>query len=86
MDSDPAGSFACIIFVVWIVSIIVAGAIGDRREATYSAVALGVLLGPLGVLITALAIDGRAKCPHCGTRRERGFSVCPACRREVAAA
>jgi hypothetical protein len=53
--------------------------IGRQKCAGNHGVLLGLLFGPIGVLITAL-IDRRPNCPECGTKLNGKPSICPACK------
>ena len=69
--------------VAWIFVFGVLGwLVGARKDSETFGAILGVLLGPLGVLIAAL-IDNRPMCQQCGTRLNASPKICPGCREAV---
>jgi hypothetical protein len=57
--------------LIWLVCPFAGGAIAARREATITGLLLGLMFGPLGVLLALLA-DNRKKYPHCKSRIAKG--------------
>ena len=53
-------------------------AIGAKKDAVKQVFVLGLLLGPIGLVIAAL-IDGRSPCPTCGTNLNGHPTLCPSC-------
>lgn len=53
--------------------------IGAQKDSAGAGFILGLLLGPIGILITALAIDQRQKCPACGDRINTAAAKCRSC-------
>ena len=67
-----------IIVGFWIVCGIVGAIIGSAKNAGPAGFALGLLLGPLGV-IAAFILDNRRKCPQCKGRVDDGAQICQHC-------
>lgn len=57
--------------------------VGSQKNAPVTGFFLGLLLGPLGVLLAWL-IDQRDQCGRCGGRLNGTPSVCPHCHATVA--
>jgi hypothetical protein len=57
--------------------------VGSQREAGTAGFILGLLLGPIGILITAIALDGRQKCPYCLEHVNLKAQLCPKCHSEL---
>ena len=67
------------LFLIWVVSIFLAAAIGGRKDAAGTGLVLGIFLGPLGVLL-ALVIQGdRKACPYCKELINKAAVKCPRC-------
>jgi hypothetical protein len=72
------------LLILWIlINIIVGYAIGARKNEVGSAIALSILLGPLGWLIAALSEGRFRKCPFCAERMQPTAIVCPHCQRDL---
>lgn len=54
MRVDDLGAFA----VIWVASVIAAALIADRHGKTVAGILLGLLLGPLGLLVVLLITGG----------------------------
>ncbi|MFA5056471.1 MAG: zinc ribbon domain-containing protein [Opitutaceae bacterium] len=57
--------------------------VADRKNMGPVGAILGVLLGPVGVLIAAVALDARQQCPKCRERINEGATICPHCKAEL---
>lgn len=66
---------SCIIFGV------LGAIVGSRREKGVMGFYLGLLLGPIGVIV-AFALDGRQSCVKCNSRLNGKPAVCPHCGQE----
>ena len=66
--------------VSWITAIAISTLVGLEKNAGPLGFIAGFLFGPMGILVAALAIDGRMKCPSCLERVNAGAKVCAACR------
>lgn len=69
---------------VLVVSSIVCGVIGGyigstKGEAIYGVV-LGILFGPLGILLAFVSRGNRTQCEACRSWLDPGASICPHCR------
>src|SRR5262245_22635080 len=74
-----------VVFGVWLTCGFLGALIGARNSSPVTGALCGFLFGPLGVIL-AFAADGRAKCPHCKSRVEKGAAICPGCRSPLAKA
>ncbi|MEX2650319.1 MAG: hypothetical protein WD673_15020 [Alphaproteobacteria bacterium] len=83
--------------LVWIVSAFVAAAIhGGRGHSWFAGFVVGLIFGPLGVVLALLSrrtgaaiadearAQGRVPCPHCAEFIMRAAKVCPHCGRDPA--
>lgn len=64
-----------------LVSALIGGLIGNRRERGLAGAFLGFFLGPLGWII-ALLLDYKYQCPFCKGGVPKGSRVCKNCGRE----
>jgi len=69
-----------VIFCLALVCGIVGWFVGAPKKAEKPGMLLGFLLGPIGILIVAVAFDQREKCPACKTPINDGATICPACK------
>lgn len=67
------------IAVFWFFNLAVCVHVGQRRNAAGQCFFVGLLFGPLGLLL-ALAMDYREDCPACYTRLNGPVHFCPGCR------
>lgn len=70
--------------VIWVLCGIAGSMIGARKGLGCEGFALGVLLGPIGLLIAALMQGDRRPCPFCRELVRDGAAVCPHCHRDLA--
>ena len=66
------------ILLLWFASGIAGACAGMRRNAEVPGFALGILLGPVGV-IAALGLDQRPQCPRCAARLDGRGKICQHC-------
>jgi hypothetical protein len=79
---DPG--FIIFWLVFWaIVGSIVGYLIGKRKNDASGGLVLGLLLGPIGWLITAVSTGNLRKCPFCSEDIKPDAKVCRYCGREV---
>ena len=80
MDSPVALIFA------WAWCAVLAAVAAEQKQATGRGLVLGLLFGPLGVVV-ACFIDARPNCPRCGGRinssREEQYPICQHCGTEL---
>ena len=69
--------------IVWIVCGIVAAMIGSGKGATGSGFFLGLILGPLGILIAIFMKGNRRKCPSCHEVIDPTAMKCPKCQADL---
>ena len=69
---------------LWLVSLLGCIAIGVRKGSPIGAAVLGLVLGPLGLLLVALSgAANRRPCPLCGESVLRLAVVCCHCGRDI---
>jgi hypothetical protein len=56
----------------------IGGWIGNRKHAGGAGFLLGLLLGPIGVVVAAM-LDNRLRCPKCANRIDDQIKLCPVC-------
>jgi len=71
------------IIIFWLLCGIVGAMIGSNKGEGGLGFFLGLLLGPIGVLIVALSRGNRRKCPFCVELVNNKAIVCPHCQREI---
>jgi hypothetical protein len=69
--------------LLWTVSIILAGLIGARKDATGLGIITGIILGPVGVLIMLATRGNLVSCPFCKEWIRYGALACSHCAREL---
>jgi hypothetical protein len=62
---------------------IVAAMIGSRKGVGRAGFSVGILLGPIGILIAIFMEGNRKECPYCKELIHKDARVCPHCQREV---
>jgi hypothetical protein len=76
---DPAVVIFVIVLAATLCAVIARAK--ERGAATWFLV--GVLLGPIGVIVALLVPSARVECPHCRERIRPAASVCPHCRSQL---
>ena len=71
------------LFILWIVGFIVAMAISVPRGNAIIGFLLGLLLGPIAILVVLFIPDSRPRCMHCHRVVERDDIICPYCKKET---
>jgi hypothetical protein len=71
-------------FLWWIVCIIVGAVIGQFHGNRFRGFLLGLVLGPIGVIVELLAGAYRRPCPVCKKQIWKSAHECPHCHRDVA--
>ena len=64
--------------ILCICSVAICGAIGKSRQLLEIGIWLGILLGPIGIVVI-LCLDGRPKCPRCANRMDPAATLCTNC-------
>jgi len=71
-------------FVIWLVSVVASAVIGSRKGNPIGATFLGLVLGPIGLIIVLLSGSANRKpCPYCAELIMKKAIVCPHCKREL---
>jgi hypothetical protein len=68
-----------VIVAGWLACGLLGHIVGAQKEAGTTGTVLGLLFGPLGVIVAGF-IDARPICPTCGTRLNGQPTLCPACK------
>lgn len=77
--TNVSASYLGYVFSWGLIGLLVGWLAGERRGDRYTGAALGVLLGPIGWLITLCGDDKREKCPECGGVLAPGARRCMHC-------
>ena len=73
-----------LLLVIWIASVLAAAVIATRKGNPIGGTFLGIVLGPIGLLIVLLSGSAnRVACPFCAEKILKKATVCPHCQREV---
>ena len=75
-----------IVFWVVVVNPLVGYAIGERKGNVATGIILGLLLGPVGWLVTAMCFSNLRKCPFCSEESQAGSNSLPLLRTRPAPA
>ena len=67
------------IYVIWILSALIAAAIGAKKGEGILGFIIGIIFGPLGVIFALLSKGNRVKCPACKELINKDASRCPKC-------
>lgn len=67
---------------VWIALAFLGAWIGSQKSAAISGLLLGLLFGPLGVIV-ACFVDGRPQCPYCFGKVEQKATTCQHCTKAI---
>jgi predicted RNA-binding Zn-ribbon protein involved in translation (DUF1610 family) len=62
---------------------LIAMGIGSRKNEAGKSFVVGLLLGPLGVLLAMVSQGDRWPCPHCSEPVLSTAKVCPHCGRDI---
>ena len=71
------------IIIVILVSVIISTVIGARKGNPISGFIVGLIFGPLGILLALVSGDkNRVPCKYCAEKILRKASICPFCNKE----
>jgi hypothetical protein len=71
--------------LIWLFCGIIAGMIGSPKGEGCLSFALGILLGPFGILFAIFSKGNLKDCPFCTKRIPNQATVCPACHSSLTA-
>lgn len=71
-----------LLVLLWILFGIAGAVIGKEKDAGGSGFCLGILLGPIGLLIAIFMRGNRIRCAFCHELMKPQATVCPHCQRE----
>ena len=71
------------LFLFWILCGVVAAMIGAKKGETFLGFIVGMLFGPIGILIALLSKGNRKKCIHCKELIHKDASVCSHCQSAI---
>lgn len=72
--------------LIWIVCGMAGAALLSRNNSSGLGCVLGLLLGPIGVIIALVMREtGGRRCPHCREHVHQDATVCPHCQRDLVA-
>lgn len=73
-----------IIFIIWLISTLIATYIGVQRGFPFLAFINGIVLGPLGLFFVLIQDNhNRKACQFCAEKILKEAKVCPHCQRDV---
>jgi hypothetical protein len=68
------------LIVIWFLCGIAGAMIGARKGAGCSGFLLGLVLGPIGLVIALVMKGSRVRCPACKELIQKKAVICPYCR------
>jgi hypothetical protein len=71
-----------IVIMGWLVSGVIGGVLGERKDRRGEGVVLGILLGPIGWLAMLCGKDERRTCYACAEPIKNAAKFCPHCGRQ----
>ncbi|MCX6348237.1 MAG: hypothetical protein NTV79_01865 [Candidatus Aureabacteria bacterium] len=72
------------VLLLWLFFSFLGAWIGGRKNQAGTGFLLGLLFGPIGLLIICLTQGNRLKCPMCRKMIENDARLCPYCRSDLA--
>lgn len=69
--------------ILWLICGVIAAAIGSNKGEGCLAFIVGLLLGPLGILVAVISKGNRWVCPYCKETIAKGATICKHCKKEI---
>lgn len=69
--------------LIWLLFGIVAAMIGKQKGEGLSGFILGILFGPIGILIVLFGKGNRKTCPACKELIHKDATRCPRCQKDL---
>ena len=77
--------FVVWLFIIWLICVAISAVVGAKRANPLGEIFLGVILGPLGLLIVLMSEDkNRVPCQFCAEKIQKKAKICPFCQKELA--
>jgi len=71
-----------VLLIAWFISAGVAMYIGNKKGELVTSIFVGILLGPLGLIMSIASVGNWGECTRCGTQVKRKAAECPHCGKE----
>ena len=71
------------VFILWIACGVIGAMIGSGKGEAFSSGCLGLLLGPIGIIIALVSSGNRIKCPLCKGVIPKDAAICMHCRSDL---
>jgi RNA polymerase subunit RPABC4/transcription elongation factor Spt4 len=71
------------LIVIWLLFGIIGGLIGSKKDAGCLGFTVGILLGPIGIIIALVMKGNQRKCPACKKLIDPKATICPYCHSDV---
>jgi hypothetical protein len=75
--------YICIIGIWFLCGIVAASLYRNKGGSEITGFLIGLVLGPIGILIALVSGDQRPRCPFCKEHVSKGATICPHCRKEL---
>lgn len=70
--------------MVWVISAIISGVIGNRKGKPVAGALAGIMFGPVGVIVALISGDKQRKpCPECAELIMKKAKVCQYCKAKI---
>ena len=72
-----------LVIFLWLCCALFSAMIGASKGALFPGLIVGLLFGPLGVIISLLSRSGNKRCPYCKEFMHDEATTCPHCQKDV---